>query len=169
VGAVADAGLRWGTRRDRLVLGLALILGGGLGLQGADPYILWLLLAGTLMHAGGWAILPSEGWRRVVAGIVSSAVIWLLLTGPQSLWLLAASFAGWLLVRRRPPWAWVTVALPLASGVVLANVFREYTGMPWALGIQIAVVIGSAWLASLFAQGTLRQARGTGPPRPPGA
>ncbi len=144
--------LRWGSARERLVLGLALLFGGGLGLQGTSPYILWLLVAGMFAHAGGWAILPSDGWRRVVAGIVSTGVVIVLLTGPQSLWLLAASLAGWLLVRRRPWRAWPVVLLPLAGGILLANLFHEYAWMPLALGIQLAVVVGSAWLAALIAR-----------------
>lgn len=143
--------LRWGAELDRRVLGLALIVGGGLGFQGSGPYVLWLLLVGAVLHGTGWAILPSDGWRRVVAGCVSTAVIVLLVAGPQALWLLAASYAGWLLVRRRPLRSWLTVALPLASGILLANLVREYSGMPWALGIQLAVVVGSAWLGALIA------------------
>lgn len=144
--------LRWGTTRERLVLGLALIFGGGLGLQGASPYILWLLLAGAVAHAVGWGILPGDGWRRIVAAIASSVVIWILLTGPQSLWLLTASLAGWLLVRRRPWRAWFVLVLPLGAGIVLANLFREYEWMPWALAIELAAVVGAAWLAALIAR-----------------
>ncbi len=156
---MAELALRWGTPRDRLVLGLALIIGGGLGFQGTGPYVLWLLLVGAIMHTAGWAILPSDGWRRVVALVVSMAAVVLLIAGPQSLWLLAVAFAGWLLVRRRPLRAWFTVALPLASGILLANVFREYSGMPLALAIQLAVLVGAAWLAALIAQGATAPSR----------
>jgi hypothetical protein len=161
--------LRWGTTRERLVLGFALILGGGLGLQGASPYILWLLLAGTIAHAGGWAILPSDGWRRIVAGIASSVVIWLMLTGPQSLWLLTASLAGWLLVRRRPWRAWLVLVLPLGAGILLANLFREYEWMPLALAIEVAAVVAAAWLAALFARSVASGASATGTPSRPQA
>lgn len=154
--------LRWGTTRERLVLGLALIVGGGLGLQGASPYILWLLLAGAVAHAGGWAILPGDGWRRIVAAIASSIVIWLLLTGPQSVWVLTASLAGWLLVRRRPWQAWFVLVLPLGGGIVLANLFKEYAWMPWALAIELALVVAAAGLAALIARS------GTAPSRQDG-
>lgn len=144
--------LRWGTAPERLALGLALILGGGLGLQGASPYILWLLLAGAAAHAAGWAILPGDGWRRLLAGAASSIVIWILLTGPQSLWLLTVPLAGWLLVRRRPWRSWLVLILPLGVGILLANLYREYLWMPFALTVQVAAVVGAAWLAALIAR-----------------
>jgi hypothetical protein len=153
--------LRWGTTRERLILGLALIFGGGLGLQGASPYILWLLLAGAVAHAAGWAILPADGWRRIVAAIASSIVIWVLLTGPQSLWLLTASLAGWLLVRRRPWRAWPVLALPLGVGILLANLFKEYEWMPLAAGVEVAAVVAAAWVAAWISTSLDHRREGT--------
>jgi hypothetical protein len=153
--------LRRGHRGDRLVLGIALILGGGLGLQGTSPYILWLLPIGAVLHAAGWAILPADGWRRIVAGSASSIAVLLLLTGPQALWMLSLPYAGWLLVRRRPALAWTTLALPIASGFALALITREYEQLPWALPIQLAVLVGAAWLAALFAHSAARRSGAT--------
>ena len=138
-----------------------MIIGGGLGLQGTSPYILWLLPAGALLHAAGWVILPADGWRRIVALSASSIAVLLLLTGPQALWMLSLPYAGWLLVRRRPAVAWSTLALPIASGVVLALITREYEQLPWALPIQFAVFVAAAWLAALFAHSAGRRSAAT--------
>lgn len=132
------------------MLGLALILGGGLAVQGTNPYVLWLLAAGLAAHAGGWAVLPGRGWRRAVAGLGGLIAVLLLVAGPQTVWVLAFPYAGWLLVRERALPAWATLALPLASGAVLATLAGEYSAMPWALAIQVTVVIASAWLAALI-------------------
>lgn len=152
--------LRWGRRGDRLVLGLALILGGGLGVQGTTPYILWLLPAGLVLHVAGWAILPTDGWRRILGAFLGAIAALLLLSGPQALWMLVLPYAGWLVARKRPPLAWVTAALPIATGIVLALVTREYEQLPWALPIQLAALVTAAWLAALFAHSAARMRPG---------
>lgn len=143
--------LRWGHYVDRYVLGLALMLGGGIGLQGANPRILPLLLAGTVMHATGWAILPARGWRRVLGALVGTAQIWLLLIGPAAVWTLVLPFLAWLLVRQRPLRSYVAVLFPLAAGILVPQVSAEYTFQPYALVIGLAVVVGAAWIARLIA------------------
>jgi hypothetical protein len=144
--------LRWGAYLDRYVLGLALILGGGLGLQGGNPRVLPLLLAGTVLHATGWAILPAAGWRRVLGAIVGTAQLWLLLIGPPAAWTFVLPFLAWLVVRHRPGRSYVTVLFPLATGILLPQLGTEYTFMPVALPVALAVVIGSAWLGSFIAR-----------------
>jgi len=144
--------LRWGTARERRDAGLLLIVAGGIGLSGTNTWFLPLLAAGTITHVVGWSILPARGWRRIVALLPGVAQIWLLLTGPQSVWTFALGYAGWLLVRHRPPRAWVTLALPIANGILLPEFFEEYRGMPLALAISLAVTVAAAWLARLIAQ-----------------
>lgn len=146
--------LRWGAYLDRYVLGIAFIVGGGLGLQGANPRVLPLLLAGTIMHAAGWAVLPSPGWRRVIAAALGTATIWLLLMGPTAVGALALPFAGWMLVRQRPWRAWVGILFPIAYGIAVPQFVHEYRYQPIALGVGIAVLVGSAWLARGIARAT---------------
>jgi hypothetical protein len=129
------------------VLGLAMILGGGIGLQGANPRILPLLLAGTVMHAAGWVILPAGGWRRVLGAVVGTAQIWLLLIGPTAVWTLVLPYLAWLVVRHRPWRSYVTVLFPLATGILVPQLVIEYQFQPIALPTALAVVVGSAWIA----------------------
>ena len=143
--------LRWGGYVDRLVLGLALMLGGGIGLQGANPRILPLLLAGTIMHATGWAILPAAGWRRVLGAVVGTAQIWLLLIGPTAVWTLVLPYIAWLVVRHRPWRSFVTVLFPLATGILVPQLTHLYQFQPITLLIALAVVVGSAWIAAMIA------------------
>ena len=144
--------LRWGGYVDRHVLGLALVLGGGIGLQGANPRILPLLLAGTVMHAVGWSILPAAGWRRVLGAVVGTAQIWLLLIGPTAVWTLVLPYIAWLLVRHRPGRSFVTVLFPLATGILVPQLTHEYQFQPIALPVALAVVVASAWIAALIAR-----------------
>ena len=143
--------LRWGTYRGRYLAGLLLIVGGAIQLQGSNTYTLPLLLIGTTTHAVGWSILPARGWRRMLAIVPATAQIWLLLTGPASVWLLVLPYLCWLLVRHRPLVSYVTVLLPLANGFIIPQFFREYSGMPLALVISMSVFVASAWLARMIA------------------
>lgn len=143
--------LRWGRYNDRYVAGLLLIIGGGIQLEGSNTWTLPLLLIGTAAHATGWAILPAKGWRRLVVVVPATAQIWILLTGPYSVWTFIVPYVCWLLVRHRPARSYITVLFPLANGFIVPQFFTEYTGMLPALAISLAVVIASAWLARLLA------------------
>lgn len=143
--------LHWGSYRDRYVFGLVLIVGGGIQLQGSNTYTLPLLLIGTAAHITGWSIMPARGWRRLAVIVPATAQIWLLLTGSQSMWTLVVPYLCWLLVRHRPAVAYLTVLLPIANGILIPQFFSEYSGMPLALAISMAVFAGSAWLAHLIA------------------
>jgi hypothetical protein len=143
--------LRWGPYIDRYLAGIVLIIGGGIQLQGSNTWTLPLLLIGTMAYATGWAIMPARGWRRLVAVIPATGQLWLLLTGPLSVWTLVVPYLCWLLVRHRPLRSYVTVLLPLANGMVIPLFFTEYTGMLPALAISLAVFVGSAWLARVIA------------------
>lgn len=149
--------LRWGTYLGRYLAGLLLIVGGAVQLQGSNTYTLPLLLIGASTHAIGWSIMPARGWRRIVALIPSSAIIWLLLTGPLSMWMLSVTFLAWLLVRHRPLRSYLTVIFPLANGVIIPQFFTEYSQMVPALAISMTVFVTSAWLARLIAATTTSQ------------
>ncbi len=144
--------LHWGHYRDRYVFGLVLIIGGAIQLQGSNTYTLPLLLIGTTAHIVGWSIMPARGWRRLLVVVPATAQIWLLLTGPQSMWTFVVPYLCWLLVRHRPASAYLTAVFPIANGFIIPQFFSEYSGMPLALAISLAVFIGSAWLARLIAQ-----------------
>jgi hypothetical protein len=143
--------LRWGRYADRYLAGLLLIVAGGVDLQGSNANFGWLLAFGTAAHAAGWWIMPAAGWRRIWVVLPGTACIWLLLTGPQSVFLLVMPFAGWLLVRHRPPLAYLTVLPVLIASIVVAQFVHEYSGMLIALGIMFAVLVASAWGARWIA------------------
>jgi hypothetical protein len=144
--------LHWGDYRDRYLWGLILIVGGAILLQGANNWTPPLLLIGTAANVTGWAILPARGWRRLLAVAPATGQIWLLLTGPQSMWTLVVPYLCWLVVRHRPATAYLTALFPIANGFIIPQFFNEYSGMPLALAISMAVFVGSAWLARLIAQ-----------------
>lgn len=148
--------LRWGTYLGRYLAGLLFIIGGAVQLQGSNTYTLDFLLIGATAHAVGWSIMPAQGWRRIVAVIPSSAIIWLLLTGPFSMWLLTITFVCWLIVRHRPARSYVTAIFPLANGLIVPQFFSEYSQMLPALSISLAVFVASAWLARVLAAGSAR-------------
>lgn len=156
--------LVWGTYGERYVAGLALIIAGGVGLQGSNTYTNFLLLHGALVYAVGWSILPSRGWRRILVVAPATGQLWLLLTGPFSVWTLTVPYLAWLLVRHRPLRSYVTVILPIASSIVLPNFFSEYSSMLPALLISLAVLVGSAWLARLLATTKRPRAAASGDP-----
>ena len=143
--------LVWGTYGERHIAGLTLILAGSIGLQASNTYTNFFLLQGAIVAAVGWSILPSRGWRRVLVVAPATGQLWLLLTGPLSVWTLAVPFLAWLLVRHRPLRSYVTVVIPVASSIVLANFFTEYSSMLPSLAISLAVLVASAWLARLLA------------------
>jgi hypothetical protein len=143
--------LRWGTYRGRYLAGLLLIVGGAVQLQGSNTWTLPLLLIGTTAHIVGWSIMPAGGGRRMLVIVPATTQIWLLLTGPASMWMFVIPYLCWMLVRHRPLRSYVTVLLPLANGFVIPQFTMEYSGMPVALAVSMTVFVGSAWLARLIA------------------
>lgn len=148
--------LHWGRYEDRYLWGLILIVGGGLHLQASNTYTVPFLLSGTVATVVGWSILPGGGGRRIAAALLGTAMIWLLLTGPQAMWTFLGLFLAWLIVRHRPARSYVTLLFPLANAFAAPRLFEEYRWMPVALGISLAVVVGSAWLARVIAVGGAR-------------
>jgi len=143
--------LRWGTYRGRYLAGLAYIAAGMLILLSTNTYTIGFLLLGTVAHVGGWFVLPATGARRLVAFGPSLIASFLMLTGPQILFSMAAVLFGWLLVRERPLRSYVVLLFPVASGVVMAYSFHANHDEPLAFGVESVVVIGSAELARVLA------------------
>ncbi len=142
--------LTWGTYEDRYAWGLILIVAGAIGFQAASTWSNSFLLQGGIAYVVGWSIMPARGWRRILAVPVVGQ-LWLLLTGPWSVWMLVVPYLAWLLVRHRPLRSYVTAVIPVISAVLLAGVFREYSTMIPALAVTGVVLAASAWLARLLA------------------
>ena len=149
--------LRWGGAGSRAVQGGILIVSGAVAIAGSDTYVLLLLLAGLLAHVAGWSVMPADGWRRVVAVVMSTPAVLLLLTGPRFIGVLVLPYIGWLLVRHRPLRSYPTVIFVLAGAVIVARLFPDYSGMLPALGIEFAVIVASA-LAARAVAGTRKPA-----------
>ncbi len=144
--------LRWGRYRDRVGIGLVLIAGGLVQLQGALTYDLVPLIWGSTAHMAGWLIMPARGWRRLVPLLPSTLVVWLLLAGPAAVITLIVPFLCWLLVRHRP-WRSLLAAGPVVlNGVLFATLARDYEWMPLALAVSALVLVGSAWWAAALAR-----------------
>lgn len=144
--------LRWGSHNGRIVAGLVLIIGGLVHLQSASTLVLVPLIVGTAAHTIGWLIMPATAWRRLVPLLPSGIVVWLLLTGPQSMWTFSVCFVCWLIVRHRPWRSYLALGPVLLNGVVAATVFRGYEQMLIALSISAVVLVGSAWWARALAR-----------------
>lgn len=144
--------LRWGTSGSRTVWGIILIVSGAVGIAGVTTTVLWqLLLPGVIAHVAGWCLLPSAGWRRVVAILVSLPACLLLLAGPRFVWVLVLPYIAWLLVRHRPARSYPTVTFVLAGAVILPRIYGDPSGMLPALTIEVAVIAASAWAARAVA------------------
>lgn len=146
--------LRWGRYEDRYLWGLILLIAGAVGLQASNTYTNFFLLQGATVYVIGWSILPSRGWRRILIVAPATGQLWLLLTGPLSVWTLVIPYLGWLLVRHRPLRSYLTVVFPIFSAVILPNFFVEYSGMLPTLAISLAVLVASAWAARALAATT---------------
>ncbi len=144
--------LRWGTYRGRVIAGLVLIAGGLVHLQAARTEDLIPLVIGSSAHVIGWLIMPATAWRRVVPLLPSTLVVWLLLTGPQSVWTLTIPFVFWLIVRHRPARSYLALGPVLLNGVAAVGLFGEYDGMLLSLALSAVVLVGSAWWAWALAR-----------------
>jgi hypothetical protein len=139
--------LRWGTYESRYLGAILYLAAGTVIILSANTYTIGFLLLGTLAHCLGWAMLPATGARRLWAFWPSLLAIWLMLTGPQILFVMAATLLGWLLVRERPLRSYLVLLFPVASGVIMAYSFHSNHYEPLAFAIETAVVVASAWLA----------------------
>ncbi|MBI5160352.1 MAG: hypothetical protein HY996_02905 [Micrococcales bacterium] len=139
--------LRWGRYRDRTTWGLLLVVGGTIALAGADTFQLLILLAGTIACIVGWAIIPSDGWRRIAVAVPATLAGWLLLAGPRFVLVLVLPYLAWMLVRHRPALAWLTTGLVVAVALVVAELVTGYGDMLAALGVEAAALAVAAALA----------------------
>jgi len=144
--------LRWGIAGERVAAGLLLIVSGAVTIAGANAFAIWVLVPGIVAHVAGWSILPSDGWRRVVAALTSTPAVLLLLTGPHFIGVLVVPYLGWLLVRHRPARSYLTVLFPAAGAVLVATAFPQYSGMLAALAIEGGVLAASAWIARMISR-----------------
>jgi drug/metabolite transporter (DMT)-like permease len=149
--------LRWGTYESRYVGGILYVAAGTVIILSANTYTIGFLLLGTVAHCFGWALLPATGRRRLWAFWPSLLAIWLMLTGPQILFVMTAVLLGWLLVRERPLRTYVLLLFPILSGVIMANSFHSNHDEPLAFGVETLVVIACAWLARLLAPARSRR------------
>jgi hypothetical protein len=149
----AQIPLRWGGYRARYLSAVALILAGGLLIQAASFYSQQFLVLGAAAHLAGWWILPGRGWRRLWASIPSIFVMILLLTGGPAFAALLLPLAGWLWLRQRPARSYLALIAPLATGILLGQAFPQYGSGAVAVTVSALVLVGSAWLARLLANG----------------
>ncbi|WP_150307928.1 hypothetical protein [Planctomonas psychrotolerans] len=156
--------LRWGTYRGRYGNGLAMLVTGGVLIELTNTYFLFGLLAGTMLHTSGWLILPAQGWRRVVPALPSTLAFCGMLGGPAQMWLFVVPLAGWLLVRHRPARCWPVLLIPIAFGLLLAELLHDYGAFGLALTASTVLLVATAWLARRLHLGrTLRaNAKGSG-------
>lgn len=147
--------LRWGTYRLRYASGLALIVSGGIAIQGASAYVGFPLALGTLAHAVGWWVMPAAGWRRIWVVLPSLLGTIILLIGPAVVGILAVPFACWLLVRHRPAPTLLLAVPVLVIGLLLRGVYAEYEGMLPALAVMGVLMVTCAWLARWAASSRL--------------
>ena len=143
--------LRWGTYDSRYLGGILYLVAGLSILLSTNTYTIGFLLVGTIAHCFGWAILPATGSRRLWAFWPSLLAGFLMLTGPQILFVMAAPLLGWLLVRERPLRSFIVLVFPVASGVIMAYSFHSNHDMPVGLAIESTVTVASAWLARVLA------------------
>jgi hypothetical protein len=149
----AQIPLRWGGYRARYLAAVALILAGGLLIQASSFYSQQFLVLGAVAHLTGWWILPGRGWRRLWASIPSVFVMILLLTSGPAFAALLIPLAGWLWLRQRPARSYLALMAPLANGILLGQAFPQYGSGAIVVTVSALVLVGSAWLARLLANG----------------
>lgn len=143
--------LRWGRYRPRYLAAVTLIVAGALVVQAGSAYADDLLLIGMLAHIAGWLILPARGARRAAIAVPSALMVGALLIGSIAAVLLVAPLVGWLYLRQRPPLSYLVTVLPLASGVVLAQLYPQYGDGGIVVGVSLVVITGAAWIARSIA------------------
>ncbi|MBK4348332.1 hypothetical protein [Lacisediminihabitans changchengi] len=143
--------LRWGGYRGRYLAAIALLVAGALLLQLGSVYTLSFLGGGIAAHIAGWILLPGRGNRRAIVAVPSALGAAALLIGPTGSVLAVIPLLAWLWTRERPPLTWAVAVLPVAAGLVLAQLFPQYGAGAIVAGVSLAIVAGSAWLARTVA------------------
>ena len=145
--------LRFGTHAVRLRLALVLLFVGGILVQLTSAYTLLIGVGGLAASVAGWCVVPAPGWRRALA--VAPAVLGVagMLGGASTAALVALTLAAWLFVRLRPAASYVVMALPVASSILLAQVFPQYGAgviVAGTLGFVLAVAAWVGWLIAIL-------------------
>lgn len=144
--------LRWGRYRPRYLGAVALILAGALVLQAGSAYADYLIVIGFVAHIAGWVILPARGAHRAAVAVPSALLVGALLLGSVAAVLLVVPVAFWLLVRQRPGRSYLVTLFPLASGLILAQLYPQYGNGAIVVAVSLLVVVASAWIARVLAQ-----------------
>jgi len=144
--------LRWGHYQPRYFGAIMLILGGALVLQAGSAYADYLIVIGFAFHIAGWAILPARGTHRAAVAMPSALLVGALLFGSVAAVLLVVPLAFWLFVRQRPGRSYLATLLPLASGLILAQLYPQYGNGAIVVAVSLLVVVASAWIARVLAQ-----------------
>jgi len=139
--------LRWGGYRERLALGALLAVAGTVAIAGSTTTTPWLMWAGSTASLAGWCILPSAGWRRVVAIWPGYLTGWLLLTGPRFIWVVTLGYLAWLVVRHRRALCFATGSLVLAGTFLISRIAQDYADMPATLAATAGILVLSGWIA----------------------
>lgn len=132
------AQLRW-------AVGTVALFTGAVAIQLTSTFSLTFLWVGTALLLFGWLILPGALWRRILVIIPAIAATWLLRGGPDFTVCSTLLVAAWLLVRHRPPLSYLSVVVPLATGLVLAATIGNFSGHAVALTVSGVSVVAAAW------------------------
>ena len=143
--------LRWGSYRFRYAGAIVLIVAGALVLQAGSVYADYLIVLGAGAHIAGWLILPARGASRAAVAVPSVLFVGVLLLGSVAAVLLIGPLAFWLLLRQRPSASYLATLLPVASGLVLAQLYPQYGDGGIVVGVSLVVIVGSAWIARWIA------------------
>ena len=144
--------LRWGRYQPRYLAAIVLLLTGALVLQAGSAYADYLIVIGFVAHIAGWAILPARGAHRAAVAVPSALLVGTLLLGSAAAVLLVIPLAFWLLLRQRPGRSYLATLLPLASGLILAQLYPQYGNGQIVVAVSLLVVVASAWIARVLAQ-----------------
>jgi hypothetical protein len=143
--------LRWGGYRFRYLAAVVLIVAGALLVQPASVYAGYFLGIGIAAHIVGWLLLPSKGGRRVIIALPSALCACALLIGSLGSVLLVICLLGWLFARQRPAIAYLVLAFPIISGVILSQLYPQYGDGAIVVAVSLVVLVGCAWLARVIA------------------
>lgn len=147
--------LRWGGYRARYLTAVFLIVAGALVLQAGSAYADYLIVLGVGAHIAGWLILPARGAPRAAVALPSALLVGSLLLGSVAAVLLVAPLAFWLMLRQRPGISYLATLLPLASGLVLAQLYPQYGDGAIVVAVSLAMIVGAAWIARWIAASRL--------------
>lgn len=142
--------LAWGDYRGRAVVGVALLVASAALITQTTAATVSMGALGSVLHLAGWLVEPARVRSRALVALPCMVGCWATIIGPQAMWLLAVCLGCWLVVRRRPPVAFLGVVLPLAAALALDVVPTE-TDKTSAFAVVGAAVAAGAWAARQLA------------------